>query len=290
MSTKSQNWSVSYTPTISPPRPPIQLDDDAHGPEALTSNEPPLGSRSPLPRRQGATRPPSTLLLLPGRPAGGWRGGGSSNSSSSRPVAGGRSDAQGRVRFHSVVQLILVPSRKDMDSDLSQELWWNQEDYLQFRLGAIVEDNAGLLRRPLRKRRSRRALATRANRATSPPDPRLAQALQNRSGCSGGSGGRTSGTGMGPVRQHFRLHGLPARGASPPLRFQQLVTPPPSPEKPLCAGAGAGAAATPGVNESPAESASFRHPTGGERGSVEDFDGFVSVCGLPGSIATTLEC
>ena len=134
---------MSYPPRISSrPTPPIRLDDETHGPEAPDSDEPPLGARSPLPRRQSTARPSSTLLLLPGRPAGGWRGGGGggvsagsrrSSSSSSRPVAGGRSDDHGRVRFDSVVQLILVPSRKDMDADLSQKLWWNQEDYLQFR-------------------------------------------------------------------------------------------------------------------------------------------------------------
>lgn len=53
----------------------------------------------------------------------------------------------------------------------------------------------------------------------------------------------------------------------------------------------AGGAAADRLTESPAESASSPYPTGaGERGSVEDFDGFVSVCGLPGSIATALEC
>lgn len=50
-------------------------------------------------------------------------------------MAGGRSD-HGRVRFDMVVQLILVPSRKDMSHDLSHELWWNQEDYLRFRCDA----------------------------------------------------------------------------------------------------------------------------------------------------------
>lgn len=150
------------------------------------------------------------------------------------------------------------------------------------RLGAIIEDNAGLLHRPLRKKRSKRAQAMRANRAACLPDPRLAQALQSRT--------RGSSRSMRPVRQHFkpRSFSLPSYGSPPPLRVQQPATPPPSPEKPLHAGAAAAAANR--VKESPAESASSPRPTGGKRGPVEDFDGFVSVCGLPGSIATALEC
>lgn len=131
MTTRSNNWSVTHPTRISHPRPPIQLTDDAaaHGSEDPNLNQPPLGSRSPLPRRLNATRP--SLLLLPGRPC--------------RPVAGGRSDDHGRVRFDSVVQLILVPSRKDIDAALSQELWWNQEDYLQFRCDAFFPRLALLL-------------------------------------------------------------------------------------------------------------------------------------------------
>eukprot|EP00903_Cladosiphon_okamuranus_P010908 g10304.t1 len=164
-----------------------------------------------------------------------------------------------------------------MDAALSQELWWNEEDYLQFRLGAIVEDNAGLLRRPLRKRRSRRAQAARANRAACLPDPRSAQALQTRSSSSSAS------SNMRPVRQHFQFHRPPSYGGSPPLRVQSS-TPPPSPKKqPVCA--------TPSrVEDSPPGPTLSARPTGGERGATEDFDGFVSFCGLPGSIATALEC
>lgn len=104
----------------------MQLDDnDEEGP---SSKKPPLGSRSPLPRRQknAPPRPPpsSTLLLLPGRAA-------AARVPQQQAEAG--SHHHGRVRFDSVVQLILVPSRRDMSADLSQELWWNQEDYLQFR-------------------------------------------------------------------------------------------------------------------------------------------------------------
>lgn len=36
------------------------------------------------------------------------------------------------VRFDSVVKLILVPARRDLDG-LSEDLWWQEEDYLQFR-------------------------------------------------------------------------------------------------------------------------------------------------------------
>lgn len=36
------------------------------------------------------------------------------------------------VRFDSVVKLILVPTRNDLDG-LSTDLWWREEDYAQFR-------------------------------------------------------------------------------------------------------------------------------------------------------------
>lgn len=89
---------------------------------------------------------------------------------------------------------------------------------------------------------------------------------------------------MRPVRQHFKFHRLPSGGPSPSLRIQP-ATLPPSPEKPLCAGGAADR-----VTGSPAESVPSLRPTSVEKGSVEDFDGFVSLCGLPGPIATALKC
>lgn len=41
------------------------------------------------------------------------------------------------VRFDCVVKLILVPSRKDLVR-ISADLWWQKEDYLQFRYGSLM--------------------------------------------------------------------------------------------------------------------------------------------------------
>ena len=41
------------------------------------------------------------------------------------------------VRFDSVVKLILVPTRIDLDG-LSTDLWWREEDYAQFRYDTLV--------------------------------------------------------------------------------------------------------------------------------------------------------
>lgn len=53
---------------------------------------------------------------------------------SNKRAAGGPAADHGRaVRFDRVVKLILVPSRLDLSAGLSDELWWNEDDYLQFR-------------------------------------------------------------------------------------------------------------------------------------------------------------
>lgn len=40
------------------------------------------------------------------------------------------------VHFDLVLELYLVPSRKDLGG-LRNELWWQEEDYLQFRWGSL---------------------------------------------------------------------------------------------------------------------------------------------------------
>lgn len=77
------------------------------------------------------------LSLLPRHPEEGVRQTagvefGSSRRAANSPIVRGRA-----VRFDSVVKMILVPSRLDLSDRLSDELWWNDEDYLQFRCGTI---------------------------------------------------------------------------------------------------------------------------------------------------------
>ncbi len=142
MSTTSENWGVRYPQSSAHPRgAPMRLD--IHGPAAArgpaaagTSPQttPLFGSGSgPLPNRRSEARPSSTLLLLPGRTGGNVWSSGSNNSSGNRRAAGSPREDGRVVRFDSVVQLILVPSRRDLSDGLSEELWWSKEDYLQFR-------------------------------------------------------------------------------------------------------------------------------------------------------------
>lgn len=81
------------------------------------------------------------LSRLPGQPEGG--GGPTASvelgsSSSSRRATSSQIDGGRAVRFDSVVKMILVPCRLDLSDGLSDELWWNGEDYLQFRCGTIL--------------------------------------------------------------------------------------------------------------------------------------------------------
>lgn len=71
-------------------------------------------------------------------------GGGASGGRDQQSVVreGGSTDRGRAVRFEPVVKLILVPSRHDLgDARLSEELWWSEDDYLQFRYGTRVVDS-----------------------------------------------------------------------------------------------------------------------------------------------------
>lgn len=57
------------------------------------------------------------------------------------------------VRFDSVLKLILVPSRRDLKG-LRSELWYREEDYLEFRIGALTDTKNGSWRGIRRRRRA----------------------------------------------------------------------------------------------------------------------------------------
>lgn len=141
-----KNWRVSY-PRRSPHprRPQMRVDvqqqpvvakKDSTKPQQQT--QPWFDWRSPLPHWQVREGPSSTLSPLPGQPEGGGQtagvGLGGSRRAASSPIDRGRA-----VRFDPVVKLILVPSRLDLGDGLSDELWWNEDDYLQFRCGTLLD-------------------------------------------------------------------------------------------------------------------------------------------------------
>lgn len=84
-----------------------------------------------------------SLLQLLGSSAAGGRSSGSASTEDTSPVssdagttavsASPARDAQlGRVRFNHQVRVVLVPSRKELDH-LKGDMWWGEEDYMQFR-------------------------------------------------------------------------------------------------------------------------------------------------------------
>lgn len=148
-------------------------------------------------------------------------------------------------------------------------------------MGAIVEGSAGLLRRTLLKKRSSRLQSARADKEAYSPDPKVAQALQRA------HRGSSSSSRIPRPRQQFKLHSMPAYRPRSSLRAHP-ATPPPSPAKPPVRAGGA----VKREDRAPAHevSATPPRPTKGESASEGEFDGFVSLGGLPGAVASSLEC
>ncbi|CAM9529535.1 unnamed protein product [Scytosiphon promiscuus] len=212
-----QNWRVTYPRRSPHPRRPAMRSDGQGWVASSTQTNPPprLALRPPPPLRKKTTAavcPPSRQMLCR-EAAGGGR---------ARPSVGGEggpSDRGRAVRFEPVVKLILVPSRLDLgDARLSEELWWNDDDYLQFRLGAIVDESSGPLRRTYRSTRSKRRQSTGAG----PPAYPSAQALGKVDFRSGS---------MRPFQQQVTARRVPSSSStpSPPppprLRFQPMTQP-----------------------------------------------------------------
>ncbi|CAN0163256.1 unnamed protein product [Pylaiella littoralis] len=182
MSATSATWMVSY-PRRSPQQRRPQMRADAQlmataKRDSKTNQKPRFDWKSASPPH--SEKRGLMLSLLPRHPEEGVRQTagvefGSSRRAANSPIVRGRA-----VRFDSVVKMILVPSRLDLSDRLSDELWWNDEDYLQFRLGAIVEGNGGVLLRTLRNKRSMR-VCSRVVTA----HPRGTQALQTVGARSG---------------------------------------------------------------------------------------------------------
>ncbi|CAN0293559.1 unnamed protein product, partial [Ectocarpus sp. 12 AP-2014] len=173
------------------------------------------------------------------------------------------------VRFDRVVKLILVPSRLDLSAGLSDELWWNEDDYLQFRLGAIVEGSSGVLGRTLRKKRSRRIQPPAAARPTYQHGRKIAQALERVDGHGGGT--------RPPIRRQFKVH----LSSSPSFRVQP-VTPPPSPSNASESSIGRGVADD--MDHPDASGSSPRRKDHEGWTFAEGFGGLVGLGLLPGSV------
>lgn len=155
------------------------------------------------------------------------------------------------------------------------------------RLSAIVEGSAGLLRRTLLKKRSSRLQSARADKEAYSPDPKVAQALQRASlQRVYRGGGASSSTSILRPRQQFKLHSLPAYRPPRSLRARP-ATPPTSPAKPPPRAGGAVEKEGSALVE---VAAAPTRPTKGGVAPEEGFDGFGSLGGLPGPVASSLEC
>lgn len=59
-----------------------------------------------------------------------------------------------KVRFYKVVDVVLIPTRKEYEEiKLNQELWWNDDDYLQFKASAMEEYIRHMQKKQLRQER-----------------------------------------------------------------------------------------------------------------------------------------
>ncbi|CAM9766490.1 unnamed protein product [Ectocarpus sp. 13 AM-2016] len=228
MRANSEHWRVRYPQrTPIPRRPSTRFDARraAVGPTAAGADSPPppllfdqrqRSSSRKLFLSPAGRRPPDDHRVVQ-HAASAAAGGAGVEFVSNKRAAGGPATDHGRaVRFDRVVKLILVPSRLDLSAGLSDELWWNEDDYLQFRLGAIVEGSSGVLGRTLRNKRSRRIQPPAAARPTYKHGPKIAQVLETMDGHGGGT--------LPPIRRQLKVH----VSSSPSFRVQP-VTPPPSP-------------------------------------------------------------
>lgn len=121
MPANSENWLVRYPRrTPHPPRPRVRLDAVERA--ATTGSNLLFALGAPLPLREKS----SSLLRLPQRAESAETGGGGLRRPNNVP-----SDCR-EVRFDSVVKMILVPTRTDL-GELAKDLWWQEEEYLQFR-------------------------------------------------------------------------------------------------------------------------------------------------------------
>lgn len=106
--------------------------------DSKTNQRPWFDWKSSLPPQWEKRDLPSSMLsLLPGQPEGGGGQTAGVELGSNRRGVNSSIDRSRAVRFDSVVKMILVPSRLDLSDGLSDELWWNDEDYLRFRCGTI---------------------------------------------------------------------------------------------------------------------------------------------------------
>ncbi|CAN0401319.1 unnamed protein product, partial [Ectocarpus sp. 8 AP-2014] len=150
MRANSEHWRVKYPQrTPIPRRPSTRFDArrSAVGPTAAGADSPPppplFDLRQPSSSRRlllspAGRRPPDDQRGAQHAAAAAAGGAGVEFVSNKRAAgglaAGGLAADHGRaVRFDRVVKLILVPSRLDLSAGLSDELWWNEDDYLQFR-------------------------------------------------------------------------------------------------------------------------------------------------------------
>ncbi|CAM9786764.1 unnamed protein product [Ectocarpus sp. 6 AP-2014] len=280
MRANSEHWRVRYPQrTPIPRRPSTRFDArrSAVGPKAAGADSPPPPPLFDLRQPSSSRR----LLLSPAgrRPpddnrgaqhaAAAADGGAGVELVSNKRAAGGPAADHGRaVRFDRVVKLILVPSRLDLSAGLSDELWWNEDDYLQFRLGAIVEGSSGVLGRTLRNKRSRRIQPPAAARPTYQHGLKIAQALEGMDG----HGGST----RPPIRRQFKVH----LSSSTSSRVQP-VTPPPSPANANESSIGRGVADD--MDHPDASGSSPRRKDHKGWTFAEGFDGLVGLGLLPGS-------
>lgn len=44
-----------------------------------------------------------------------------------------------KIIFNKYVSVVLIPSIKDMDDEMSSKLWWNKIDYINFRISSKAE-------------------------------------------------------------------------------------------------------------------------------------------------------
>jgi hypothetical protein len=44
-----------------------------------------------------------------------------------------------KITFYSVVNVVLIPSAKDMESSMINEIWWSKTDYISFYASARKE-------------------------------------------------------------------------------------------------------------------------------------------------------
>ena len=44
-----------------------------------------------------------------------------------------------KITFYSVVNVVLIPSAKDMESSMINEIWWSEPDYISFYASARKE-------------------------------------------------------------------------------------------------------------------------------------------------------